>query len=685
MIISKTCSPTGDYSDLVTAINDMIVSGVANSSITDFYLNVDNGTYTGQFDITIPNSGMFYINGNDTTFIPTGSCSVSGVYRVGMNLNINNLYIDCSGIESNYFLTISDDCGFSASHVEFINTYNVFNNYGYAYISDVNSCGPGSGVFINSSGSLSINTSTVSDYTYGIKQIGESIISDCVLFGNDFDLYSSVSTNLGVDRTLLYGSINMYLNDTILSMSNSTLVSSVPISGNNTEISISHSILDSDGTYTIFGTSVSGFIEYTNLYASGWQSANISGAHNYNQDPVFVDETNNDYRLLVNSENGSFAINAGERIPNSNIDIETSTDKFMVYNSQDFRVPHINVREFLYKQGQTIVFTDYGREVRMAELLSAYDNNNLTYQQVINLLLTLYNVPVTKSFNDSGEDIYPYEWDYWTAPTTEITEENKFIIPRSVVDIAAVILPYMVGYGFNFGILQKNNIRVQNKVDYRGISYDADLVSPGAANLWIVEGRNQKLLKRSAYTTEVEFEYPLLTPNVTTLIRPQGIILLGPFKDKWKFIDPTNPRLEYIAETKLGDFSWINPSMDMYYDLRGVLAYKEHLYITGTRYIYSIMNRDTTNITTSGTGSILLYGNNQLYSDYMSSPTIFELDTHNRYPTDLSIYEDGTIWIADYASGIYQYKPAYDYGLVENNYDREVVVLLKENYNNVEI
>jgi len=688
MILTKTCSktdPLSDYNDLVTAINDMISSGVvATGDITDYHLTVDSSIYSGEFGIYIPYSGCFTIDGDNTTFIPTGTCSISGNYFLNSNFKLKRFYLDCIDL-TDYCFIVNNDCGFEGENLEFIDCYKGIDNYGYLTLNNTNSCGLGSGTFINSSNVLSVKSSTISDYTYGIKTTsGDANVIDCGLFGNNYDIYASDNSTLKTQRTLLYGATDIYLSNSTLEMVNSTLVSDVPISGDNSYISISHSILKSSGNYTIFGSTLSGIVEYTDLYENSWESANISGVYNYNQDPIFADESNYDYRLLINAEHGSFAINAGRRLLDSRIDIDVDTSKFMIYDQKELRIPHVQVKEFLYKDGKTIVFSDTNREVRMAELLNYY-NSSLSYQQTLNILLSFTDVPVTQSFTDAGNALYPYEWDYWTAPTTEITNENIHIIPRSIIDISSLILPLIVGFGFDFGILNKNNIIVSNRIDYRGISFDADLLAPGEAVIWTVEGRNQKLVKRDAFTGELIFEYPLLTPRPNNFIRPAGIILMGPFGDKWKFINPLNPSLEYIAESKLGDFSWINPTLDMKYDLRGILAYKENLYITGTNYIDPITNRDSIPLE-SGIGCILLYNNNLRYKDYMAdTPTRFVLSVDNDYPTDITIYEDGRLWITDYASGVFQYKPVYDYGLIENTYDKEVMVILKEEYNNVEI
>ena len=62
------------------------------------------------------------------------------------------------------------------------------------------------------------------------------------------------------------------------------------------------------------------------------------------------------------------------------------------------------------------------------------------------------------------------------------------------------------------------------------------------------------------------------------------------------------------------------------------------------------------------------------------------LHENNKLPTDLTVYEDGNIFVADYAniSGIYRYKFAYDYAIVEEQYEKLSRVLLREYYPEVD-
>lgn len=238
--------------------------------------------------------------------------------------------------------------------------------------------------------------------------------------------------------------------------------------------------------------------------------------------------------------------------------------------------------------------------------------------------------------------------------------------------------------------INKSAIVVKNKTDYRGVSYDYDLSGQSRSTLWMVEGINQRLLKQDAYTLENIEDWPLLCPGVSTMVTPSGLIYIGPQGDWFKYLIISDPSKEVFAPTEIGKFYWINTEINNSYDFRGILAYKDNLYLTGTKYIANLEDRDSIN-TGSGVGLIYRYDNNNTFEHYISSEKsdvdIYMLSSGNIHPTDISIYEDGDLLIVDYtnSSGIFKYTLAYDYALVGNSYDKDTMVLLKERYNNVEI
>jgi hypothetical protein len=56
------------------------------------------------------------------------------------------------------------------------------------------------------------------------------------------------------------------------------------------------------------------------------------------------------------------------------------------------------------------------------------------------------------------------------------------------------------------------------------------------------------------------------------------------------------------------------------------------------------------------------------------------------YPTDITVYEDETLMISDYSQPkIYKYNFAYDYAIVGTSYDNLTQILLREDYNDVDL
>jgi hypothetical protein len=199
---------------------------------------------------------------------------------------------------------------------------------------------------------------------------------------------------------------------------------------------------------------------------------------------------------------------------------------------------------------------------------------------------------------------------------------------------------------------------------------------------------NQILSKLNPYTGEVLESWPLLTaPRETQFVFPSGLIPAGVFKDKYKYILESDPQVEYLSDSEDGRFKWIATTIDSNKDIRGILAFKDNLYVTMSEYSAPIEDRFVTP-TGFAVGKVLMYSNNHTFEHYIPNygmtfePTQLVLSSEHNYPTDITVYEDGSIFIADYlnTSGLYQYKFAYDYALIRSSYDQDSLVLLRENY-----
>jgi hypothetical protein len=306
-------------------------------------------------------------------------------------------------------------------------------------------------------------------------------------------------------------------------------------------------------------------------------------------------------------------------------------------------------------------------------------------------------VSVIGAFDRVGAS-FPYDWEYKTFNTTEITNRHKYIIPKSVVDIVDTIsgaigtyIPRVV-----FNKIDKRHITPYLYADYRGVAFDYDLTVPGKAVVWMIEGTNQTLIQLNAYTGERLAEYPLFVPSMegAAYVKPSGIIKVGVQKDEFKYVLESDPNYELLSKNDYGRFDWISTELDTHKDARGLLAYKGNLYVTVTEYNpYSILDRTSIPMYRGSVGKLIRYYNNDTFEHYIANyttqtgPSGFLLGSGNCYPTDITVYEDGSLLIADWAerNSLFRYKLAYDYAMVQSSYDTETRIILREHYDNVEL
>lgn len=686
---------TGNFTSLVAGISGIIASGVASGDLTNLYLYVDSGYYGGSFNITVPNSGTLNVIGSGTWFQPKSTCYISGVYYSQSNFNLTETKIVCTGLLTNAFC-VYDDTRVNFNAVNFINPVYGIYNYGEVYFSNSSACGVGSGYFINNdiSGYSSISESTIGNFDVGLS--GNVSCSSSRLLDNNYGIVSK-NDNVFVTKSLFTGASGITISGGTLTIDYSTFDTSgeclwlVDISN----VRVNNSILVTEGTYIIDGSNASGIVSgccfnVGNINpALGISGLNISG------NPIFNNPDTFDYRLRLKDTIGSPCIEVRDpKLLASSVELITDQSQ-LILNDTRGRVPFDAYKDFVYKQGNTLLLSDYEKETKFANVkvnytLSRYD----LYAQAV---FSAFDIPLVPAM-DGPYKPFPFDWDFKKFNTTKITDENEYIIPRSVLDVATAVSPYVGEWldDIAFGQLKKQHITPYLYKDLRGVAFDYDISGPDQATMWSIEGRNQILTKLNAYTGEVIDEYPLLIANrATQHIYPSGIIAAGVFGDKYKYLLSSNPNIEFLAESDDGRFKWLSTSLDINKDIRGILAYKNNLYLTLTEYNDTITDRGTipTPPTNSGVGKLLRYSNNGTFEDYIANynmdyaPTQMTLDRNNSYPTDITIYEDGSLLIADYlnSSGLYKYRFAYDYALIQSSYDRESRVLLREDYNDVEL
>jgi hypothetical protein len=692
----------GDYNSIEAAFDDMLISGVADPSIDNFMMTVDSGVYTGTLSGFIPNSGTFRIHGNQTYFILDNSINLSGnkKYTYQNNLILDNFIIDCSGVSS-YWYVITSGFGLQLSNIQLINNFNgILNSSGSLECVGVSSCGlsgsvSGSYFLISDSGMYNdIQGSMISCYNTGLFgnkfRIGydQSIIHDngvgiyCSGTNNILDFYNSLMYNNSTDINIHSG--ELYTNQSTF----------------NSPIYIKNTLFQG---YRIIASGIEGpayvgsSLNDSCLYPYSILDANIATSNIINKDPKFNDAANNDYRLKF-GQNGSPCISISTIEDYDSVDFNLDTSKIVL---SDDRGKIIEFLSGIFVQNNTLIFSDYGQEIRFAEFFKLHKNTK--YKIGFNILFDQYDTMLKNSFSpqDDIDDPHPWDWESMEIQTPKITEYNTYIIPRSFIDIPSIIDSKSNGIltqKVYFSGVNYDNIKLYKKYNIKGISYDEDLSSPNNSVAWLIDGTNQALIKENVYTNEELEYYPLCcsTPSKGQ-IRPSGLIYTGVKGDYYTFLKFSDPNKELIGPSENGDFYWVKTDINTTYDLRGIKTYKDNLFITGSQYIgNTVTNRYDIPLFNS-VGIVLQYNSNDHFFNYIKmddktntdplSPKLHILQDNNHYPTDITTYEDGSLLIADYLSksGIFKYRPAYDYALITSRYDNEARVLLREFYDNVDL
>lgn len=694
---------TGDYTDFITGFNDILSSGVAaTGNILSYTLVVDDATYSGTLSGYIPYSGRVDIVGSGTTFRPSSGSTVSGIYSSisEPSLTIQGFLIDCSNLSSHAF-NVSSEFSLGLYDTEFIDcSSGIYLSEGGLIIRDVSSHGNGNGNFIEGSGYVEVNDSSISNYTNAVNS-NNIYIEISNIFDNDISINCYPDCTVSIADSLIYGTgILISTGSGNLSIHQSTLSGNLPIYCSGTSFNISNSILV--GTDKVIdGTFSSGsFVENSATVPSGWNvTTAVTGTNNDTRDPKFNNSTIGDFRLKIGEAIGSPYV---EYIDNvyfaSGVSVEVQEAQFKVSDSQG-TTSLDRFNKFVYKQGSTIQFSDYNKEIDFAK--SIHRDLNLYYTQFANLIFSEYNIPTEASFSTSEEiqDPYPWDWDWKTFSSTKIGED-QYLIPRSVIDLETIIEDKVGSYisSILWGSINKRMIKAYDRLIYKGISYDPKQSDTGISVMWIVDGNNQTLIKQNAFSGENIDSYPLLcAPLNKSTVRPSGLIYVGKEGDQYRFIHSTDPTTEILSPNyvtlrngeKGGDLPWIPTHLNSLIDIRGVTAFKDHIYLTASMYSEPIEDRSIIP-TGYAQGIMYWYPGNDLFYNYTlrpedsDGPGLGVLNSGNIYPTDISIYEDGTFLVGDYLkSNIFMYKPAYDYALVQNSFDNATRVILRENYDDV--
>ena len=688
----------GDYPDIETAFNAMLASGVAaTGDITAYTMLVDSGVYTGSLSGYIPYSGIFTIQGAACLFNLDKALSISGAYAdppvPNANLVLNDMSLTGSGI-TDPIIPIISGFGVKLQNVQLVNcAYIAHITDGYLITKSVQANGLGSQYFVNGTGIVDIVDTSISNFGTGIY-INDITISNSNIFENDIGVLTPSGTIIDIVSSLIYNNTTeIQAGSGELVIQDSTISGEITIS--NTLLEIERSIIVGD----ITGTALSGsYIHDSRINESGYSdTTNITEHNNIYGDPLFNSSTYGDFRLQLKNTDGSPCI---EHLDNPNIasgvTVTVDQAQLKIYDKKGATQLY-DFLPYVYTQGATLVLSSYGKETKFSDTISKF--KDLTYDLLATINFSEKNVQVKPSFDPdkNGIDRYPFDFDYKTIDSTQIESHNKYLIPRSIVNVDDILPKYLTS-NLTSNVMYKNistkNIVVYDQQNYRGVAYDSDLSTLDTSITWIIDGGNQSLIKSNSFTGEQINTYPLLSTLPTkTFIQPSGLIYVGVEGDYYKFRREDDPNIELLGENENGYFQWICTDMNTKYDIRGILSYKNNLFLTASDY----KTQDVTDrsIVPSGEplGKILWYTNNDLFYNYIKRPGDADgpkesvLSSGNFYPTDITAYEDGSLFIADYtyASGIFKYKLAYDYALVQSSYDNETKVLLREAYNNVDL
>jgi len=391
--------------------------------------------------------------------------------------------------------------------------------------------------------------------------------------------------------------------------------------------------------------------------------------------PVFADNTIGEFNPLVGTaENSNYcpSIDLGYRRVSNDVEV-TAERQGYTFSDPTLSKDYMN---FLYQKNNNVVFSDYKKEVAFAKLV--YNKNVTDYSYVYKQKVTLHDVYTKSAFPiNPNSDTWPYDWDYETIRTPQI-KNISYIVPKSVIDITEALTDVGLQDAFN---LNNISITAYKNLDRRGITYDYNNSMAGNMVVWTIDN-DQILYMRDIYTGEDIDSYTLLPPvnpsGANLFIKPSGLIPYGSTATGYKFMleNDINTVIEGIDE--YGNFEWWPTDKNDRYNVHGILSYKDNLYITANY---------TTGTTTQP--MILVYPSKGYYKDYINpDPFRLYLSDSNKSPRDLTIYEDGTLFVGDNTpteSGIHihKYKLRYDYAL-RDNYDKNYVRLyLREQYSDI--
>lgn len=391
----------GDYTDLVTGINSILSSGVAATGYyTEYILDVDSGLYSGAFSANVPYSGSLYIKGSGTWFVPSGTCYISGISPYG-NSNVEFSNFTIRSIFPQYVFSVYSGAAFSIQSSELIRITNGIINSGILHLDNASVHGLddiSGGCFIRDYGSTSISSSRISHFQSGIysKNIA---ISDTTFIDNRTHIIGYNSGVVNLAHTLIYGGISGIVFQTTptgeLYIYDSTIDTTYPIIGSGITLDIDRTIIRG-ANYCVYGPLVTGVVSNSCLYPAS-STSSLTQSNVINQDPKFNRTADGDYRLKLRQVTGSPCINLVDPgILSGSVSLYTEQAQMRFFDNKGTSLPNAFL-PYIYKQGNTLLLSDYLKEISFANEKRNY--SSLNYSVEMQAKFEASGVPITSAIN----------------------------------------------------------------------------------------------------------------------------------------------------------------------------------------------------------------------------------------------------------------------------------------------
>lgn len=656
------------WENAFTSLNSAFVYANANPGTV---INIDGSEY-----ILSPLSFTFIqdteIIGGFNPFNKVNHPLYTKITLAGLTISAN-IIIKFSNIEfdsiASYIITDSSTSNTTLNNI-------IHNGYGLASVngtllvdnSVVNSIGanivtvPNANVYISSSFMKSTTTS--------IFYNSNCTISKSTIYADNTGLSYGVSTNNNTIK----------INDSLIKATNNGIVAN-----NVSNIYIIDSTIDANtsisatNTNNVVNVVNSILLGNTNITTPSFDSENTA----YINMPISVDSSNIQLTKRPTFKNESEAnytpmFGVGENLETFELTV-TNSSYIQNVNAQVFKNIPVNLANYRYLVNNIFVISDYMKEYKFGYDMFNYYNDDYVYttnykKEVIkNDLIVASSFPYSNVSGAIPSTIWPYEWDYKPFDDGTINGLKYYIVPRSIIDITDTI-----NFEFMFdpsivSLSTLETIAIKESV-ITGIGYDYTNSSNTKILTWTLN-TDYQLTAKNLYNNEYVAQYNLFSKPVPSeehyFIQPSGLIPFGRTNDGYIYQLEYDPNIQIKGVDEYFNFEWMPTDKTPEYDLRGLVVYKDNLYVTGK---YTIDNSSV----------IICYPAKGNYTDYIGIPKIISIGNDDQTFTDLTVLEDGSFLLAsDNSQKLFNYIPNYDYAKISGSNKTETTLILKEDYDNI--